>query len=179
MAEMTPAERGHRALREGGYSTGGHVDVEQDKALVTRAIRQHENAEHGGRHEKLNLRAGGAIKGAKGKSHPGKRGRSFHADGGHVKERGKPGIGKVNIVIAHGPGQAPGGPAAGGPPPVMAPHPPMPAPMPGGPAPGVAGPPMPPRPMMPPPGAMPPPGMMRADGGVMRDAKGRFTGGAV
>lgn len=40
-----------------GYARGG--DVAQDKALVRKGIRQHENQEHGGKHSKLALARGG------------------------------------------------------------------------------------------------------------------------
>lgn len=45
--------RGGRA----GYAKGG--DVAQDKAMVKKGVRQHENQEHGGKHAVLNLRNGG------------------------------------------------------------------------------------------------------------------------
>lgn len=82
-SHLTPAERGHRALREGGYAHGGHVDVEQDKAMITKALRQHENAEHGGHHEKLRLKRGGKIKGKKSKEHVGRQKR---AAGGAIED---------------------------------------------------------------------------------------------
>lgn len=48
-------------LRKGGhvkaYAKGG--DVAQDKAMVKKGVRQHENQEHGGKHAVLNLRNGG------------------------------------------------------------------------------------------------------------------------
>jgi hypothetical protein len=111
---------------------------------------------------------------------PGDEKPSSYARGGAT--HGKPGIGKVNIVIAH-PGGGEGG--APGAPPMMPPHPPM------------APPPMaapPPHPMMPPPGGGagmggPPPAppgampMMRPQGarmgGPIRDRFGRFQGGGV
>lgn len=45
--------RGGRAA----YAKGG--DVAQDKAMVKKGVRQHENQEHGGKHAVLNLRNGG------------------------------------------------------------------------------------------------------------------------
>jgi hypothetical protein len=44
-----------------GMARGGRADPDlaQDKALVVKGIRQHENAEHGGRHEPLKLAIGG------------------------------------------------------------------------------------------------------------------------
>ena len=204
---MTPQERGQRMIRESGYASGGAIsDDAEDKALVKKGVRQHETQEHGGKHADLKLKGGGHIKGGKPGFHPGRKSRAGGgavddaqalAKGGKVK--GKPGIGKVNIVIAH-PG---GGPGAGAvPPPMAPPHPMMPPPKPPMPPPGAGpggppgGPPMGPPPGMsgpppglgagPPPGAGgPPPGMMRpppqgiAGGGRVRDEFGRFVGGAI
>lgn len=214
-------DRGHRHLREAGYAAGGDV-----KKVVTRAIREHETQEHGGKHSHLKLAKGGHIKGHKAKEHPGRQRRAAggsineeddklsrlgdrktpestrdlneRARGGKMGGHGKPGIGKVNIVIAHG-GQ-PGGeegampphPPMAPPPMTAPPHPPM-MPPPGGGAmpppggmPSGGAPPMAPRPMMPPPGAGPggPPMMPHSAGGMikhdlMRGRDGRFTGGAI
>lgn len=172
---MNPAERGRRMLHESGYANGGaiHEDEAEDKALIKRELG---NA-------RIKVRSkGGMIKGDGAKEHPGRRSR--RASGGHVphKDHGKPGIGKVNIMIAKDDKPSMPTPVAG----MMAPHPmaPPPGPMPGGPPPGA--PPMgamPPRPMGGPP--MPPPGppMMRPQGvrmgGAIRDRMGRFTGGSI
>lgn len=48
----------------GGYKRGG--DVEQDKKLVKKALRQHADNMHGGKHEELKLRKGGRTKRADG-----------------------------------------------------------------------------------------------------------------
>ena len=45
---------------------GGKVDEAQDKKLVKKAFRQHENAEHGGKHSELKLMKGGTAKKARG-----------------------------------------------------------------------------------------------------------------
>ena len=45
---------------------GGKVDEAQDKKLVKKAFRQHENAEHGGKHSELKLMKGGKAKKAGG-----------------------------------------------------------------------------------------------------------------
>lgn len=170
---MTPGERGHRMLRESGYAHGGeirHEDEAEDKKLIREELGK----------ARIKAKAGGRIKGEHAKERPDRRAR-----GGHVK--GKPGIGKVNIVIAHGAGDK----GADGPPapmPVMAPRPPM---APPGPPPGA----MPPRPAMSmpppgggapmagPPGGMPPGPMMRPQGiksgGMVRDRAGRFAGGSI
>ena len=49
--------------------SGGKVnnkDVAQDKKLIKKAFRQHENAEHHGKHEELKLKKGGTAKKARG-----------------------------------------------------------------------------------------------------------------
>jgi hypothetical protein len=52
-------------IRGQGYKKGSEVkesskdDMNQDKALVKKAFRQHENAEHGGKHVELKLKKGG------------------------------------------------------------------------------------------------------------------------
>jgi len=74
--KITPAEE--RDIRETrkknlGYAKGGKVkesdedDKTQDKALIKKAFKQHETAEHGGKHVELKLKKGGNanfIKGA-------------------------------------------------------------------------------------------------------------------
>lgn len=192
MAETHPRERAHRALREAGYSTGGDVkaDKAQDAAMIRSALRQHENAEHGGKHEQIKLKRGGKVKGGACEARPDKRAR-----GGHVTEpvearaRGGKTGGKskgvtINLVTGKGDG---GGDA-------MAAHqagmqqgaalgaraaaakmagmgagasPPGAGPMPGGPPP-MAG----PRPPMPPPGPGGPPGPLKRGGRVRRRADG-------
>lgn len=176
---MTPAERGMRALREGGYkqhkSGDIHADAAQDAKQISSGVHQHEANMHAGRKPtKLKLKSGGEVKGAASKHRMDRRARggyiaseqpddaqgndradSSRARGGHV---GKKGGNKTVINIIAGGGEKPPMP------PPMPPHPPMMAgPPPGaGMPPGGAPPPgaMPPRPMMPPPGAGgPPPGM--------------------
>lgn len=193
MEILTPQERGARDLKAAGYAAGGavHDDEAEDKALFQKEI---------GKARIVAAKGGGSIKGMKGKGHPGRRARGGEVEdepqerarGGHVAHHaGKPGIGKVNIVIAPHPGGGAGSGGAGGPPPPAVPPPrpmmPPPGPPPGamaGPPPGAGPPGMPPPggpprpPMMPPPGAMPPPGM-RSAGGYIRDAMGRFRGGAL
>lgn len=160
---------------------GGKADEKADKKMIVKAIRQHENAEHGGKHEKLTLKTGGKAKhhahrpSRKAKADGGRitqpdqdarnkrenygsnnLKREVHADGGRLgapkrKSSGSKGHGSHVNVIV-APGQS-------------APHP-VPVPVPMRP-PGAAGPPpppagaMPPRPMMPPgagPVGMPPGG---------------------
>jgi hypothetical protein len=47
-------------LRAAGYATGG--DVKQDKQIIRSAVRQHEVAQHGGKHSPLKLARGGSVK---------------------------------------------------------------------------------------------------------------------
>ena len=51
-----------------GRKAGGKVDETQDKKLVKKAFRQHEKAEHGGKHTELKLKKGGTAKKARGGS---------------------------------------------------------------------------------------------------------------
>ena len=47
-----------------GYAKGGTADnrdLAQDKKLIKKAFRQHENAEHGGKHSELKLKNGGMV----------------------------------------------------------------------------------------------------------------------
>lgn len=44
----------------GGYAKGG--DVEQDKKLIKKALRQHDKNMHGGKHEEIKLKKGGYVK---------------------------------------------------------------------------------------------------------------------
>ena len=44
-----------------GRKDGGKADASQDKKLIKKAFRQHETAEHGGKHVPLHLRKGGKI----------------------------------------------------------------------------------------------------------------------
>lgn len=121
-------------------------DEAEDKAIVRRGIRMHENHEHGGKHTDLKaLRKGGGVHG---RSHGGRLDK--RARGGRTKKGGT----QINIIVKSGDkekeqmaaqqGMAMGAKAAMG-----APKPPM------GPPPGAGAPPM------PPPGAGPggPPGM--------------------
>ena len=50
-------------IRATGLKKGGKADdAAQDKALVKKAVRQHETAQHGGKHSELKLRRGGYAK---------------------------------------------------------------------------------------------------------------------
>jgi hypothetical protein len=49
-----------------GRKAGGKVDEAQDKKLIKKAFRQHEKAEHGGKHSELKLKKGGTAKKARG-----------------------------------------------------------------------------------------------------------------
>lgn len=95
------ADRGKRMLGEGGYKAGGKIDPHSDKAadvrLIRKAFREHENAEHKGKHEKLKLKAGGKVPGKKAKARPDRRARGGFvsidqpddANGNDVKDSGR------------------------------------------------------------------------------------------
>lgn len=79
MTRMQHQRAAEASLRKSGYAVGGAVhseagekasDTAQDKAMVTSAVRQHETAQHGGKHEPLALKRGGGVKGALAKSRP-------------------------------------------------------------------------------------------------------------
>lgn len=149
-------ERARGLLERTGHHMEKDADLREDKALIVRAIRSHEDSEHGGRHEKLKFKDGGAIDGEKAKHHLARRARGGSTPG----KRGT----HVNVIVAPQGGMHPPGmmPTAQ---PMTPPRPPM-APPPG------AGQPMAPParpagpPPMPPGGAMRPPGMMKRGGGV-------------
>lgn len=140
-------------------------DVAQDKALIKKALREHENQEHGGKHAKIKLKHGGMVHG----KHPAHR-MDKRARGGKVGH-GKP---AVNVIVqTSNPAEKQMamqqgmklGAAMGGP------KPPMPM---AGPPPGAGGPPM----GSPPPG-MPPGGMPPRPPGLKRGGKvPELTGGA-
>ena len=54
--EFNQADKG-RKFGSGGMTE--HDDVKEDKALIKKAFRQHETAEHGGKHVPLHLKKGG------------------------------------------------------------------------------------------------------------------------
>ena len=72
----TPMQRGAKMLRDSGYrADGGEVTMARVKKTVKRALISHENAEHGGEHKPIRLKAGGPVKGHKPEHRPDKRGR--------------------------------------------------------------------------------------------------------
>lgn len=122
-----------------------NADVAADKAIARKAIRQHENAQHGGKHETLKLKAGGDVLGATPKSRPDRIGRGAKkvninitkVDAGGPSDRAmaaKMGVRHgIKLGAAMAAPKAPmamtgpaAGPTMGGPPPVSA--------VPGGPA---------------------------------------------
>lgn len=152
-------EKAHDMIARTGHhmARGGHADAHADAAMITKAIHEHEAADHP--HEpktKIKFKAGGAVHGEAAHHHLGKRAR-----GGSTGKKGT----HVNVIVApQGGGMHPPMPGGGMPapppprpaaPPPAAPRPPMPAPPPG------AG-------MMPPGGGMRPPGMMKRGGGVKK-----------
>lgn len=83
----------HAHVRKAGYAAGG--DVAQDKKMIARAFREHDEQLHGGKKTHLRLKSGGKVGGAHAKPRADKMAR-----GGKV---GK-GRGNVNIVISTGGG---------------------------------------------------------------------------
>lgn len=150
------AHETHRSLKEHGkksheskvrehMSAGG--DIAQDRKMIEKAVRAHENHDHPGKpHTKLKLKSGGSVDGEPSKQ---RLDRAKHAKGGAAKEKGN----HVNVIVAGGgpkpmpipmpvgggPGMPPPGAGMGAPPaPPMAPRPPM-GPMAGGMPPGAMG----------------------------------------
>lgn len=87
--------KGHKKYAKGGH----HVDPDaaEDKAMVKKGIRQHENHEHGGKHTDLKLRKGGEA--------------MHHAKGGthiNVKMPARPPMGMVRPVRSARPVAPPG-----------------------------------------------------------------------
>jgi hypothetical protein len=80
---------GHRHLAH-----GGRVDEAEDKKMITKAVHEHEDHEHGGKHTKLKLRDGGHTDGHEGKKHLAKRAR-----GGGMKHKGGKST-KVQVIVA-------------------------------------------------------------------------------
>lgn len=88
------------------HAAGGKVE----KKMIISALRQHEDAEHGGKHEKIKLKDGGSVEGRKSKARmdrPGKKSERKHRD-----------IGGPTTMPAGAPmqGQPPAGGAMGAPP---------------------------------------------------------------
>lgn len=179
--------RAENYARRSGYKRGGAVsDEDQDRAMVKKAVAEHEEHDHKGEAKtKLRIKRGGRVEGKEPKTRLDKRAR-----GGQVGKKAP-----VNVIVNSGGGEgekqeaaqagmrqgmqmgavmgaraaaAKMGGGAGGPPG------PMPtAPMPGGPPPG--GLPIAPRPPMAgPPGAPP----MRAKGGALKLETGSGGGAA-
>jgi len=62
MAEKYNKFKAKKDLPEQFRKAGGKVDEAQDKKLIKKAFRQHEKAEHGGKHSELKLKKGGTAK---------------------------------------------------------------------------------------------------------------------
>ena len=114
-------DRAAKILRQ-----AGHTDVKQDEQLITKAIHEHEDADHGGKHTALKFKHGGKVDGREARAHGGRLSR---AKGGRAKGT------TVNILVAgkhpadgaSGMGETPAAAATA---PNAMPHPPMPAPSP-------------------------------------------------
>lgn len=137
MHEGLGRKRARDLMARSGYRAGGHLgrgDDAEDKAMISRAMKEHDSQLHPGQHTKLKLSSGGLADGGM---------PSMRADKGSrgKKEKAKT---HINILIAphsgDGAGAAP--PAMPMPPPrppmtvAPPPRPPMPNPMPPGPGPG-------------------------------------------
>lgn len=167
------AKRDHAAKVK--HHAGGGAVMKGEKALIERAVAQHESHDHPGKPKtKLKLATGGVAEDRA-------PARLDRARGGKAKS-GK-GHTNVNVIVA--PPHPPGPPGGMMPPPGMAPHPPMPPPGAGGPPgaglpPGLppGGPGLPPGAAGPggPPGApmMKPPGMKV--GGLVKAGSGSAEG---
>lgn len=128
MSKYDGKGRAQEILKSAGYKDGGGIkkDIQQDKNLVKKAVKQHEEHDHKGQKPtKLKLKDGGHIKGEKSHERLDKMAR-----GGKAKHHKGDAKTKVNVIVA--PGASGGAPA---PMPMPAPRPmPMPpqgaAPMP-------------------------------------------------
>lgn len=74
--------RHHYTGGECGKASGGAI-AHEAKKIVTKALREHENAEHGGKHERLKLKSGGRVHGKHSEHRPDRRRR---AEGGSTEE---------------------------------------------------------------------------------------------
>ena len=111
-------DRASRILRQ-----AGHSDAKQDERLITKAIHEHEDADHGGKHTDLKFKHGGKVDGRESRAHGGRLSR---AKGGRTKGT------TVNILVAGkhpadgmtGAGETPAAAATA---PTAMPKPPMPS----------------------------------------------------
>jgi hypothetical protein len=72
----TPMQRGAKMLRDSGYhADGGKVTMARVKKTVKRAVTEHEDEEHHGKHGVIRLKAGGAVKGKKPAHRPDRKAR--------------------------------------------------------------------------------------------------------
>ncbi len=138
MSEHSRRKMAREKLTRMGYSVGGHLsrkadeaeDKHQIEAGVKKAISQHENQEHGGKHSRIRLRDGGSAHG--------------YASGGRPDKKPRKGKTEVNVMVAGQqppqkvpvpvpvpahppmaagpPGMPPGGPPMAGPPPGLRPQ---------------------------------------------------------
>ena len=109
MKALTARERGERHLREAGYSKfrdGGdiHADEAADKRMISKAIHEHDDQMHGGKHTHLKLRRGGPVHGEKPHGRPDRRAR-----GGDVHDQPHDAMGNVNANSARARGGRLGG----------------------------------------------------------------------
>lgn len=74
-------------LRKSGYASGG--DIAQDKALVKKAIKEHDDQQHGGKQTHLRLRRGGNVGGAKAMPRLDKRARGGKTSASEIDSTGR------------------------------------------------------------------------------------------
>lgn len=145
--------RAKHLMARTGYASGG--DVSQDKAMIRKAIDQHDDQLHGGKKTHLSLKTGGAVEGHKS---GGRLDKLARGGAHHGKKKGKTHV-TVNVLNHSGP---------------TMPQKPMvpPMPMPPPPDPAMAGPPG--------GGPMPPPAMgpggMKTGGRMAKRAAGGSMG---
>ncbi len=112
-------KRARDLLTRSGYRAGGHLgraDDAEDRAMISRAMKEHDSQLHPGHHTKLKLSSGGLADGGT---------PSMRADKGS-RGKGKAPT-KINILIAHPGGDGAGAGAAPSAMPMPPPRPPMPA----------------------------------------------------
>lgn len=120
--------RAKHLLSRTGYASGG--DVAQDKAMISKAFKEHDAQLHDGKKTHLKLKTGGTVEG---KASGGRLDKM--ARGGHKKHKAHV---TVNVLNHPGAGAMPPPPPMPPPAPIMPPG----GPMPGGPMAGPGGPPM-------------------------------------
>lgn len=167
--EHARARKAKALIEKTGHAAGKLIseaeDRADDKAVIRKAISEHDHQLHPGHHTRLALKDGGMASGGMTKPRGDRKGRGSGT--------------KINIVVAPQAHSEPGMPMGPGgmpphPPMMPPPHPPM---GPGGPPPGAMGGMPPGGPPMMPPGGMPPRPMGLKGGGRVDGINGGAGGG--